>query len=53
MPTPTGWYSRGYHPHLNTPGLVQSVTTHLGDSIATFATMGIWPPWCGMSNAIR
>ncbi|WP_058554458.1 transposase [Thiohalocapsa sp. ML1] len=35
MPTtsPTGWYSRGYHPHLNTPGLVQSVTTHLGDSM--------------------
>ncbi|WP_240905968.1 REP-associated tyrosine transposase [Thiorhodococcus mannitoliphagus] len=29
----TGWYSRGYLPHLNVPGLVQSITTHLGDSL--------------------
>ncbi len=35
MPTdpPIGWYSRGYHPHLNTPGLLQFVTFHLADSI--------------------
>jgi putative transposase len=31
--TPLGWYSRGYQPHLNAPGLVQSVTTHLADSM--------------------
>jgi hypothetical protein len=31
--TPLGWYSRGYQPHPNVPGLVQSVTTHLADSM--------------------
>jgi putative DNA methylase len=31
--TPLGWYSRGYQPHLNVPGLVPSVTTHLADSM--------------------
>jgi len=31
--SPLGWYSRGYQPHLNAPGLVQSVTTHLADSM--------------------
>lgn len=30
---PIGWYSRGYVPHLNTPGLVQGITFHLGDSL--------------------
>lgn len=30
---PTGWYSRGYLPHLNTPGLVQFITFHLADSM--------------------
>ncbi len=28
-----GWYSRGYLPHLDTPGLLQAVTFHLGDSL--------------------
>ena len=28
-----GWYARGYLPHLNTAGLVQGVTFHLGDSL--------------------
>lgn len=28
-----GWYSRGYQPHLNVPGLTQSITTHLADSM--------------------
>jgi len=31
--SPLGWYSRGYQPHLNVPGLVQSITTHLADSM--------------------
>jgi putative DNA methylase len=30
---PVGWYARGYLPHLNTAGLVQGVTFHLGDSL--------------------
>ncbi len=30
---PKGWYSRGYLPHLDTPGLLQGVTFHLGDSL--------------------
>jgi type I restriction enzyme R subunit/putative DNA methylase len=35
MPTepPIGWYSRGYQPHLNVPGLLQFVTFHLADSM--------------------
>ncbi len=34
MPTPPpGWHSRGYLSHLDVPGLLQSVTFHLGDSI--------------------
>ena len=28
-----GWHSRGYLPHLDAPGLVQSVTFRLGDSL--------------------
>ena len=31
--TPKGWYSRGYLPHLDTPGLVQSITFRLADSL--------------------
>ena len=30
---PKGWHSRGYLPHLDVPGLLQSVTFHLGDSL--------------------
>lgn len=28
-----GWHSRGYIPHFDVPGLTQSVTCHLADSI--------------------
>lgn len=28
-----GWHSRGYHPHLDAPGLVQSITFRLHDSV--------------------
>lgn len=28
-----GWYSRGYHPHIDSGGIVQSVTFRLGDSV--------------------
>ncbi|WP_295391368.1 hypothetical protein [uncultured Thiodictyon sp.] len=31
--SPKGWYSRGYLPHLDKPGLLQSVTFHLGDAL--------------------
>ena len=31
--SPKGWYSRGYLPHLDTPGLLQAVTFHLGDAL--------------------
>ncbi len=27
------WYSRGYHPHFDEPGLVQSITFRLADSV--------------------
>lgn len=30
---PKGWYSRGYLPHLDTPGLLQSITFRLADSL--------------------
>jgi hypothetical protein len=30
---PRGWHSRGYHPHLDTPGVVQSITFRLADSV--------------------
>ncbi len=28
-----GWHSRGYLPHLDVPGLLQSITFHLADSL--------------------
>jgi len=28
-----GWHSRGYLPHLDVPGLIQSITIHLADSL--------------------
>jgi putative transposase len=31
--TPKSWYLRGYLPHLDTPGLVQSITFRLADSL--------------------
>lgn len=30
---PVGWYSRGYLPHFNSPGFIQSVTFRLADSL--------------------
>lgn len=33
--TPKGWYSRGYLPHFDCPGLVQAVTFRLADSLPT------------------
>ncbi len=30
---PKGWYSRGYLPHLDVPGLLQSITFRLADSL--------------------
>ena len=30
---PKGWYSRGYLPHRDHPGLLQSITYHLADSL--------------------
>ena len=30
---PLGWYSRGYHPHLDAPTLLQSVNFRLADSV--------------------
>jgi REP element-mobilizing transposase RayT len=32
-PTHRGWYSRGYLPHCDHPGLLQSITYHLADSL--------------------
>ena len=39
---PKGWYSRGYLPHLDAPGLLQSVTFHLGDSLPHEALVRIY-----------
>jgi len=33
MSEPKGWHSRGYLPHLDEPGLVQSVTFSLHDAV--------------------
>ena len=33
MSEPKGWYSRGYLPHLDCPGLLQFITFRLGDSL--------------------
>lgn len=30
---PQGWYSRGYLPHFDGPGLIQHITFHLADSL--------------------
>jgi adenine-specific DNA methylase/REP element-mobilizing transposase RayT len=30
---PRGWHSRGYHPHLDAPEVVQSITFRLADSV--------------------
>ncbi len=32
-PAPKGWYSRGYLPHVDVPGLFQSITFRLADSL--------------------
>lgn len=34
---PRGWYSRGYLPHFDAPGLIQHVTFHLADSLPSHA----------------
>ncbi|MFO7697076.1 MAG: hypothetical protein R6X16_07960 [Anaerolineae bacterium] len=33
MPEHKGWYTRGYLPHRDEPGLVQAITFHLADSL--------------------
>lgn len=38
---PKGWYSRGYLPHIDAPGLIQSVTFRLYDSFPE-ALVGEW-----------
>src|SRR4030042_346995 len=32
-PSHRGWYSRGYLPHCDHPGLLQAITYHLADSL--------------------
>lgn len=39
---PKGWYSRGYLPHLDAPGLLQFVTFHLADSLPKGAVEQIY-----------
>ena len=40
-----GWYSRGYLPHFDQPGLVQMLTFRLADSLpaAVLSALRIWP----------
>jgi len=33
VPAPKGWYSRGYLPHLDVPGILQFITFRLADSL--------------------
>jgi REP element-mobilizing transposase RayT len=37
-----GWHSRGYHPHLDQPGLIQSITFRLHDSVPA----NLLAQWC-------
>lgn len=39
-----GWYSRGYLPHFDHPGLVQMITYRLADSVP----MALWAEWRSM-----
>jgi putative transposase len=36
-----GWHSRGYLPHCDVPGLIQSITFRLGDSLPSDLTVGL------------
>ena len=44
---PRGWHSRGYHPHLDTPGVVQSITFRLADSVPA-ALLAQWREELGL-----
>jgi REP element-mobilizing transposase RayT len=44
-----GWYSRGYHPHFDQPGLVQSITFRLDDSVPE-ALVQQWRSELGISS---
>ena len=41
LPTDPRWHSRGYLPHFDSPGVVQHITFHLADSLATDAIKAI------------
>lgn len=48
--SPKGWYSRGYHPHFDQPGLIQSITFRLDDSVPE-ALLQQWRNELGISSA--
>jgi putative DNA methylase len=50
MPEARGWHSRGYLPHLDQPGLVQSVTFRLHDAVP-MAVLAQWKQELGCSEA--
>jgi len=44
LPEHRGWYSRGYLPHRDEPGLVQAITFHLADSLPLALLRDHLPP---------
>jgi putative DNA methylase len=49
-PSQKGWYSRGYHPHIDLSGLVQNITFRLGDSVPDEVVQG-WQNELGLLGA--
>ena len=41
LPEPKGWYSRGYIPHVDVPGLIQHISIHLAGSLPRSAIQRI------------
>jgi hypothetical protein len=50
MSEPRGWHSRGYLPHFDAPGLVQTVTFRLADSLPAHIAKQILDSPEGMSR---
>ena len=47
-----GWYSRGYLPHLDAPGLVQAVTFRLADALPN-RVLEAWKDTCEDGEVLR
>jgi REP element-mobilizing transposase RayT len=47
--TPKGWFSRGYLPHFDYPGLIQSITFRLADAVPA-ETVAQWRQELGLNT---